>query len=248
MPPCSGIDPDFFIHSGDNVYADGPLKAEVDLPDGTKWRNIVIPEKAKVAETLDEFRGQYKYNLMDDNLRAFYAAVPVLTQWDDHEVTNNWSPSKKLGDAYHEKQIALLAARAAKAFHEYMPIATTLAEPQRVYRKVAYGPLLDVFFIDMRTYRGPNGDNLESEGGAATAFLGRDQLAWLKRQLVSSEATWKVIAADMPLSISSGTISPNRKASRRSPTTIPASRSAASSNSPSCSASSRPPASATRSG
>ena len=194
-------DPDFFIHSGDNVYADGPLKAEVDLPDGTKWRNILIPEKAKVAETLDEFRGQYKYNLMDDNLRAFYAAVPVFTQWDDHEVTNNWSPSKKLGDAYHEKQIALLAARAAKAFHEYMPIATTLAEPQRVYRKVAYGPLLDVFFIDMRTYRGPNGDNLESEEGAAMAFLGADQLAWLKRQLVSSEATWKVIAADMPLSI-----------------------------------------------
>src|SRR5258708_38801598 len=25
--------PDFFIHSGDNVYADGPLQAEVTLPD-----------------------------------------------------------------------------------------------------------------------------------------------------------------------------------------------------------------------
>ena len=28
--------PDFFVHCGDTVYADGALKAEVDLPDGTK--------------------------------------------------------------------------------------------------------------------------------------------------------------------------------------------------------------------
>src|SRR5439155_21694439 len=27
--------PDFFIHSGDQIYADGPLKAEVTLDDGT---------------------------------------------------------------------------------------------------------------------------------------------------------------------------------------------------------------------
>src|SRR4029079_4394801 len=77
--------PDFFIHSGDNIYADGVLKDEVDLPDGTKWRHIVIPEKTKVAETLAEFRGQYKYNFADKNVLAHYAAVPVLTQWDDHE-------------------------------------------------------------------------------------------------------------------------------------------------------------------
>ena len=105
-------DPDFFIHSGDNVYADGPLKEEVTLPDGTKWKNIVIPEKTKVAETLAEFRGQYKYNFMDENVRALYAAVPVLTQWDDHEVVDNWSPSKVLGNAYQEKKIAV--ARCAR--------------------------------------------------------------------------------------------------------------------------------------
>jgi alkaline phosphatase D len=193
--------PDFFIHSGDNVYADGVIEAEVDLADGTKWKNIVIPEKTKVAETLDEFRGQYKYNLMDENVKAMYAAVPVLTQWDDHELSNNWSPSKVFDDRYTEKSVALLAARAAQAFHEFMPIASWPEEPNRVYRKVAYGPLLDVFLIDMRTYRGPNGDNLEVEEGGRAAFLGADQLAWLKRELLASRATWKVIAADMPLAL-----------------------------------------------
>ena len=28
-------------------------------------------------------------------------------------------------------------------------------EPERVYRTIAYGPLLDVFVLDMRSYRGP---------------------------------------------------------------------------------------------
>jgi len=193
--------PDFFIHSGDNVYADGVIQAEVALPDGTKWKNVVTPEKSKPAETLDEFRGQYKYNFMDKNVLALYSQVPVFTQWDDHEVMNNWSDSKVVGDPYTEKSIQLLAARAAQAFHEYMPIAALPEEPNRVYRKIPYGPLLDVFMLDMRSYRGPNGDNLETEEGGKAAFLGATQLAWLKRELVSSKATWKVIAADMPLSL-----------------------------------------------
>jgi alkaline phosphatase D len=193
--------PDFFIHCGDTVYADGPLKAEVDLPDGSKWKNVMIDEKAKVAETLAEFRGQYKYNLLDKNLVAFNAQVPMLAQWDDHEVTNNWSDSKQFDDRYTEKNVRLLAARASRAFHEFMPIAPVAAEQNRVYRKVSYGPLLDVFFVDMRRYRGPNGDNLENASGAGTVFLGRDQTEWLKRELLASKATWKVISADMPLGL-----------------------------------------------
>ncbi|CUH40813.1 Alkaline phosphatase D precursor [Jannaschia seosinensis] len=190
--------PDFLIHSGDTVYADGPLQPEVTLTDGTIWRNVTTDAKSKVAETLDEFRGQFLYNLLDDNVRAFNAEVPILAQWDDHEVTNNWYPTESLAadDRYSVKSAALLAARGARAFHEMMPTRQSQEEPNRIYRKVAYGPLLDVFFIDLRTYRGPNTTNRE-EGG--TPFLGDAQIAWLKRELTNSDATWKIIASDMPI-------------------------------------------------
>jgi alkaline phosphatase D len=194
--------PDFFLNSGDCIYADGPIKAEVALKDGTVWKNVVTAEKAKVAETLQEFRGNYQYNLLDANYRAMMAGVPMIAQWDDHETTNNWYPNEILEDPrYAVKSVALLAARANQAFHEYMPTAQTWAEPGRVYRKVAYGPLLDVFVIDMRTYRGDNTANRQTERSAITDFLGRAQLDWLKRELVNSRATWKVIAADMPIGI-----------------------------------------------
>ncbi|WP_379065462.1 alkaline phosphatase D family protein [Mesorhizobium sp. UC22_110] len=196
--------PDFFLHSGDTIYADGAMKDEVDLKDGTKWKNVVlIDEKRKVAETLDEYRGQWKYNLLDKNLLAMNAALPTFFQWDDHEVVNNWSSSKDLtaDDRYKEKSIAVLAARAGRAFHEMTPIRFTPAEPGRVYRKIAYGPLVDVFFLDMRSYRGANGPNLQTELNAGSRMLGEQQTRWLKRELANSKATWKVIAADMPIGL-----------------------------------------------
>src|SRR4051794_32413525 len=81
------------------------------------------------------------------------------------------------------------------------PMRESLAEPGRVYRTLNYGPHLDVFMLDERSYRGPNGPNLQTAYGPESYFLGPDQLAWLKRGLLNSRATWKVIASDMPLSI-----------------------------------------------
>ena len=193
--------PDFLIHSGDSIYADGTISAEVKLPDGRLWKNLTIPEKAKVAETTDEFRAAHKYNFLDDNVRAFNAEVPIFVQWDDHEVTNNWSASKVLPSAYKVRDINLLAARAARAFHEMYPMRESIIEPGRVYRALNYGPHLDVFMLDERSYRGPNGPNLQDTYGPDAYFLGPDQLSWLKRNLMNSRATWKVIASDMPLSL-----------------------------------------------
>ena len=153
--------PDFLLHSGDSIYADGPIKSEVTLPDGKIWKNITIEEKAKVAETLNEFRAAHKYNFLDHNVRAFNAEVPIFVQWDDHEVTNNWSLSKQLPAAYKERDITLLAARAARAFHEMYPMRESIVEPGRIYRTLNYGPHLDVFMLDERSYRGPNGPNLQ---------------------------------------------------------------------------------------
>ena len=201
------VQPQFFIQSGDNVYSDGPIPESKPAENGQVWTNRVTPEVAKVAETLDEFRGRYKYNLLDANLRRFNAEVPQIWQWDDHEVVNNWSDSKDLStDArYTVKDVPLLIARATRAFHEYAPLRPhTADEPERVYRKISYGPLLDVFVIDMRNYRGPNTYNLQTEKGPETAFLGEEQMNWLKQELKNSKAVWKVISADMPIGLNIG--------------------------------------------
>jgi len=195
--------PDFLVHSGDTIYADQPIAAEVPLADGSVWRNLVTEEKSKVAETLAEFRGNYKYNLIDESLRRFNAEVPVYVQWDDHETVNNWYPGEQLADddRYSVKSASLLAARANRAFHEFFPIETPPMDPERIHRVVHYGPLLDLIFLDMRSFRGPNTRNRQSSPNDHAALLGARQLAWLKAALRASQATWKVIAAGMPLGL-----------------------------------------------
>ncbi|MFJ4966387.1 Alkaline phosphatase D precursor [Streptomyces sp. ADI96-02] len=196
------LDPDFFLCSGDTVYADGPLQPSVTLPDGRIWRNVMTEEKAKVAETLDEYRGNFRYNLLDANFRRFNAQVPSVVQWDDHEVRNNWYPGQILDDdRYTEKNVDLLAARSSRAFHEYFPVSRPdgSSRPRPMDRVVHHGPLLDVFVLDMRSFRNANSPNRQADD--TTGILGADQLRRLKRALAASRAVWKVIAADMPLGL-----------------------------------------------
>src|SRR6478672_5559423 len=196
--------PDFFIHSGDTIYADGPIAAQVTEPDGQIWRNLVTEEVSKVAETLNEFRGRHRYNMMDKNVRALYAEVPVIAQWDDHETHNNWYPGQIITDTrYTERRVDVLAARGRQAWQEYQPIAqlsdgSTGFEPARIYRKITRGPQLDVFCLDMRTFKDPNTDGKET---TLTHILGQEQADWLIREVSKSKAMWKVISADLPLGI-----------------------------------------------
>jgi alkaline phosphatase D len=192
--------PDFFIHCGDIIYADCPIESKIKLPNGETWSNVVTEDKSRIAQTLADFRGNYKYNLLDGNLRAFNAEVPTFAQWDDHEVTNDWWPGQIRTD-YSDRSTMLLAARARRAFHEFMPTQQTMAEAGRIYRRIGYGPMLDVFMLDMRSYRGPNTEQSDTMPGRGTTILGATQLAWLKRELRKSQATWKVIAADLPIGL-----------------------------------------------
>ncbi|MEZ5288748.1 MAG: alkaline phosphatase D family protein [Vicinamibacterales bacterium] len=196
-------EPDLFLNLGDTIYADQPLRETVTLDDGGVWRNLMTPAKAKVAETLDEFRGAHLYNRLDEHYRRFAAEVGQVTLWDDHEVRDNWYPTQVLGARapYEEKRVSVLAARARRAFLEHYPVSLDAGADTRIYRTVPFGPLVEVFALDMRSYRGANSANLQEAPSPETAFMGSAQVQWLADALARSSATWKVIAADMPLGL-----------------------------------------------
>jgi alkaline phosphatase D len=195
--------PDLFIHCGDTIYADQPLQPEVKLDDGRIWRNAVTQAKTKAAETLDDFRGNYQYNLLDDHMRRFNAEVAQIVLWDDHEVRDNWYPTRNLDTdtRYRVKSAALLAARARQAFFEYNPLALHADDPERIHRTVAYGDAVEVFALDLRSYRGPNTGNRQPALDKTAALMGSSQLQWLKQRLAASRARWKVIASDLPIGL-----------------------------------------------
>ena len=115
---------DFFVHLGDTIYADHPLQHRVDDERGRSWSNIVTPAKTRVAESIEDFRGNYRYNWLDPHFTRFCEQVPQLIMWDDHEVVNNWSPSLDLmrDKRYKTKDLPMLATTAARAFRGYSPV------------------------------------------------------------------------------------------------------------------------------
>ena len=194
--------PDFFVHSGDLVYADNPLKAEVELPGGGTWKNLVTPAKSKVAETLEEFRGNHRYNLMDEHVRRFNAEVPLYVQWDDHDVLDNWFPGQLLDDdRYTVKSVARWPPTRDGRCSSSRPswparesrIACTAASAGAPTSTSSCSTCGATGARTARTARPSLTD--------AARILGREQTAWLKRELLASRATWKVVAADMPIGL-----------------------------------------------
>jgi alkaline phosphatase D len=194
--------PDLFVNLGDAIYADQPVGLDVALDGGGRWRSLASPLKAKPAETVDEFRGAYRYNLQDAHMRRFNQSVAQLTVWDDHEVRDNWFMERRQdGDPrYAVASVALLAARAKQACLEYTPLPIDGRDPERLYRRVRYGPI-EVFLLDYRSYRGANSGNRQAAPGDATAHLGEAQLAWLEASLAASSAPWKVMASSLPIGL-----------------------------------------------
>jgi alkaline phosphatase D len=195
--------PDVFINVGDTIYADQVVLPEVKLDDGTIWKNVVTEAKSKVAESVADYRGCYQYNLTDEHMRRFIAETSQVVMWDDHEVVDNWYwERRKDGDErYKEKSVAVLAARARQAFIEYNPLPIVGDDLDRIYRAIPMGPLVDVFALDMRNYKGANSENRQPALDASSAVFGPGQLRWLKAALKASKATWKIVAADLPLGL-----------------------------------------------
>ena len=195
--------PDVFVNLGDTIYADGPVQAAVKLDDGSIWKNLVTEEKSKVAESLADYRGCYRYNYLDEHMRRFNAEVPQIVMWDDHEVRDNWYWERRQDEdaRFKEKSVAVLAARARRAFFEYNPLPLVGDDPERVYRSIRLGPLVEIFALDMRTYKGANSENRQPAMDGASAVFGPAQLAWLKTSLRTSTAVWKIVAADLPLGL-----------------------------------------------
>ena len=152
--------PDFFVNSGDLVYADTPLKAEVELPDGDVWKNLVTPGKSKVAETLEEFRGNHRYNLRTSTSDASTPRSRCTSSGTTTTCRDNWFPGQILDDdRYAEKSVATAGgARETGDARVHAPHAPPARAGSPVPRE-SVGPHLDLFLLDMRSHRGPNGEN-----------------------------------------------------------------------------------------
>lgn len=170
--------PDLFLFVGDTIYADHSCSG----PD-------FVPGNEFVALTLDGFRAKHRYNRSDEAVGAFLRETSVSAIWDDHEVRNDFAGTTDP-----------LMPDGRQAFLEYWPIEPPAEEPGRLYRRLRWGALLEVFILDTRQYRSPNA----MPDGPAKTMLGAAQRRWLTDGVAASTATWKLVVSSVSLSVPTG--------------------------------------------
>ncbi len=207
--PMKKFGADFFVANGDMIYADSACPARGIEPG---WTNVPADfpgigdrrvDWTNVDQVQEVYNAHWRYNREDEHYRAFLETTPQYVQWDDHEVINdfgaNWDEYPPSGA---RPGYANIVAAGRKSLFDYNPISRHPSEPFRIYRSYRWGKHLELFILDARSYRTPN--TTPDTRQHNKTMLGIEQLSWLTKGLVASDATWKIISSDVPLSLPTG--------------------------------------------
>jgi len=187
-------DPAFFLALGDMIYADYPCWFV------GKYLNEQVRGPKTPATSLADYRRIWAYTRSDPTFRKLLRRTVYVAGWDDHEFVNDVSPGN---DVLPEHAAGVhLFPLGRRAFREQHPIVAAPGAGQGIYRSFRWGAHLETFILDTRTFRAPN--DQPDTGEAPKSMLGDAQRRWLVDGLTGSDATWKVVATSVPLSIPTG--------------------------------------------
>ncbi len=139
------------------------------------------------AATPEAMRKKWHEQFVQPRFVDLFAQVPTYWEKDDHDYryndgdnTTDAEPLPELGNAI---------------FREQVPV-TDPAEPNPVtYRTHRVNRDLQIWLTEGRDYRSPN----MATGGPEKTLWGEEQREWLKRTLLESDATFKILISPTPM-------------------------------------------------
>lgn len=163
------LEPAFFIINGDAVYYDSSM----------------FPERR--AKTQAELRQRWHEQYVTRRFVDLFAAVPGYWLKDDHDYRMN--DSDPTGDYPPSHELAVAT------FREQVPVVDLEDRAAETYRTHRVGKDLQLWFVENRDYRSPN----KAPDGPGKSIWGARQTEWLKRTLLESDATFKVLISPTPM-------------------------------------------------
>lgn len=149
-------------------------------PDLMLWLGDNVYFREPEWTSLEGMSARYRAYRSLPALARLLRATSHVAIWDDHDFGPDNSDGSFVGKA-----------NALAAFQRYWPNPTSgLPGTPGVFTQVSYGDV-DFFLLDDRFYRYPN----RYPRIADKAMFGAAQLDWLKRALVASNATFKIVAS-----------------------------------------------------
>ncbi len=149
--------------------------------------DVVYYDKKPKVKTLADMRAKWHRQNNLPRMIALHAAAPGYWMKDDHDHRTNDSDATKDYFPSHELGI--------KTFREQVPNVPPGDDTTPTYRTHRVSKDLQVWFVEGRDYRSPN----SQEDGPDKTIWGMEQEAWLKRTLLESDATYRLVISPTPL-------------------------------------------------
>jgi alkaline phosphatase D len=204
-------DIDLAVHLGDYIYEMSKafyttLFGSLVLPE--RW-SALAPENE--CRTLADYRARYATYRSDPDVQSIHARMPMIAQWDDHELGND---SWEGGSVLTQRERAGWAERkaaAAQAYREWLPVSEA---PWATYQ---IGKLATLFRTESRLLgrtEQVSTSALAKDAAALSAFrdkvwldpaltmLGSEQEAWLAEEIRRSTkqgTQWQILCSGTPM-------------------------------------------------
>jgi alkaline phosphatase D len=201
---------DLAVHLGDYIYEYAP--GVYPARNATIAGRDLQPTREIVA--LADYRLRHASYRADAALQRLHQVLPMIAQWDDHELTNDaWKDGAENHSPDTEGDWSVRKAAAMRAYHEWMPVSEA---PWRSYQ---IGDLATIALPETRIsgrMKQFEYDEIVAGGGDVAArlaafrdgawqaadrtLLGTQQEAWLSSLLatsVRSGTRWQVLAQQL---------------------------------------------------
>ncbi|HUW19761.1 MAG TPA: alkaline phosphatase D family protein [Sedimentisphaerales bacterium] len=150
--------------------------------------NVYYDNPSKgAAQTQPQLRKKYHEQFVQPRFIELFAQVPTYWEKDDHDYryndcdnTSDRPPSPELGK---------------KTFLEQLPVADPPDSRPLTYRTYRVNELLQIWLVEGRDYRSPN----NMPDGPDKTIWGKAQKQWLKKTLLESKATFKILISPTPM-------------------------------------------------
>jgi alkaline phosphatase D len=163
------------------------LKMKPDFFVGTGDNIYYDTPKDPRAETITEMRQKWHEQFVQPRFHSLFAKVPTFWEVDDHDY--------RIDDGDNSGEYRPSPAEARRIYLEQLPVAPMEAVDAKTYRTHRVSKELQLWFVENRMYRSPNA----MEDGPRKTIWGAEQKAWLKKTLLESDATFKLLISPTPM-------------------------------------------------
>ncbi len=147
----------------------------------------VYYDKIPKVKTLADMRAKWHRQFSRPRFIELSKSVPGYWMKDDHDHRTN--DSDATGDYFPSHELGI------KTFREQVPIFSQDDDKSPTYRTHRVSKDVQIWLLEGRDYRSPN----KMEDGPDKTLWGAQQLAWLKKTLTESDATYKLIISPTPM-------------------------------------------------